>query len=85
MSLGPPGSRANASFYYCKKCSCKSLHWKFGDRRHCDDCGHKPMDHVSFWNSEILTPIVRYGIEPGNPGHTAFKKLKILLDRMMLR
>lgn len=43
------------------------------------------MDHVSFWNSEILTPIVRYGIEPGNPGHTAFKKLKILLDRMMLR
>ncbi|EJT51115.1 hypothetical protein A1Q1_07710 [Trichosporon asahii var. asahii CBS 2479] len=54
-------------------------------RRHCDDCGHKPMDHVSFWNSEILTPIVRYGIEPGNPGHTAFKKLKILLDRMMLR
>lgn len=43
------------------------------------------MDHVSFWNSEILTPIVRYGIEQGNPGQTAFKKLKILLDRMMLR
>jgi DNA repair protein RAD16 len=43
------------------------------------------MDHVCFWNTEILTPIARYGIESGGPGHTAFKKLKILLDRMMLR
>lgn len=73
------------SFYFCKKCDCKSLHWAFKDRRHCDDCGHKPMDHVSLWNSEILTPIARYGIEEGGPGKTAFKKLKILLDRMMLR
>ncbi|CAK9784888.1 hypothetical protein CC85DRAFT_283856 [Cutaneotrichosporon oleaginosum] len=73
------------SFYFCKKCDCKSLHWAFKDRRHCDDCGHKPMDHVSLWNSEILTPIARYGIEVGGPGMTAFKKLKVLLDRMMLR
>lgn len=43
------------------------------------------MDHVCFWNTEILTPIARYGIESGGPGHTAFKKLKVLLDRMMLR
>lgn len=43
------------------------------------------MDHVCFWNTEILTPIARYGIDSGGPGHTAFKKLKILLDRMMLR
>lgn len=34
---------------------------------------------------QILTPIARYGIETGGPGHTAFKKLKVLLDRMMLR
>ncbi|BEI80575.1 hypothetical protein CcaverHIS002_0111040 [Cutaneotrichosporon cavernicola] len=73
------------SFYFCKKCDCKSLHWAFKDRRHCNDCGHKPMDHVSLWNSEILTPIARYGIEEGGPGKVAFKKLKILLDRMMLR
>ncbi|RSH93684.1 hypothetical protein EHS25_006331 [Saitozyma podzolica] len=73
------------SHYFCKKCDCKSLHWKFSDRRHCDQCKHKPMDHVCFWNTEILTPIARYGIESGNPGHTAFKKLKVLLDRMMLR
>lgn len=73
------------SSYFCKRCDCKSLHWQFSDRRHCDQCHHKPMDHVCFWNTEILTPIARYGIEAGNPGHTAFKKLKILLDRMMLR
>jgi DNA repair protein RAD16 len=36
-------------------------------------------------DGEILTPIAKYGIETGGPGHTAFKKLKILLDRMMLR
>jgi len=36
-------------------------------------------------NTEILTPIAKYGISVGNPGHTAFKKLKVLLDRMMLR
>ncbi|KIR73957.1 DNA repair protein RAD16 [Cryptococcus deuterogattii CA1014] len=73
------------SHYFCKKCPCKRLHWQFSDKRHCDECGHKPMDHVCFWNTEILTPIAKYGIEEGGPGHTAFKKLKVLLDRMMLR
>ncbi|WVW86615.1 hypothetical protein I302_108668 [Kwoniella bestiolae CBS 10118] len=73
------------SHYFCKKCDCKSLHWQFKDKRTCDQCGHTPMAHVCFWNTEILTPIARYGIEEGGPGHTAFKKLKILLDRMMLR
>jgi hypothetical protein len=63
------------------------------------DCGHSPMQHVSrhrhlqtllisviqtcFWNNEILTPIQKHGIE--GPGRIAFKKLRILLDRMMLR
>ena len=36
-----------------------------------------------FWNNEILTPIQKYGML--GPGQVAFKKLKILLDRMMLR
>ena len=34
-------------------------------------------------NNEILKPIQRYG--HGGAGSTAFKKLKTLLDRMMLR
>ncbi|KAJ9117221.1 hypothetical protein QFC20_000365 [Naganishia adeliensis] len=71
------------AYYYCKQCPCKSLHWQFSDRRHCDDCGHSPMQHLCYWNNEILTPIQKYGME--GPGDTAFKKLKILLDRMMLR
>lgn len=36
-----------------------------------------------FWNNEILTPIQKHGIE--GPGRIAFKKLRILLDRVMLR
>ncbi|KAJ7058053.1 SNF2 family N-terminal domain-containing protein [Mycena amicta] len=71
------------SFYFCKKCDCKSLHWRFSDKRSCDDCGHSPMHHTCFWNNEILTPIQKYGMV--GPGQVAFKKLKILLDRMMLR
>ncbi|KAJ3811277.1 SNF2 family N-terminal domain-containing protein [Lentinula aff. lateritia] len=71
------------SYYYCKQCDCKSLHWKFSDKRSCDDCGHSPMQHTCFWNNEILTPIQKDGMS--GPGKIAFKKLKILLDRMMLR
>ncbi|KAJ7896017.1 DNA repair protein rad16 [Mycena olivaceomarginata] len=50
------------SFYFCKKCDCKSLHWKFTDRKTCDDCGHSPMQHTCFWNNEILTPIQKNGM-----------------------
>ncbi|KAG1739931.1 SNF2 family N-terminal domain-containing protein [Suillus paluster] len=71
------------SYYFCKKCDCKSLHWRFTDKKHCDECGHSPMQHTCFWNNEILTPIQKHGIE--GPGKISFKKLRILLDRMMLR
>ncbi|TFY51899.1 hypothetical protein EVG20_g10787 [Dentipellis fragilis] len=46
-------------------------------------CGHSPMQHTCFWNNEILTPIQKNGMV--GPGKTAFKKLRILLDRIMLR
>ncbi|OBZ71848.1 DNA repair protein RAD16 [Grifola frondosa] len=71
------------SYYFCKQCDCRSLHWKFSDKRSCDDCGHSPMKHTCFWNNEILTPIQKNGML--GPGKIAFKKLKVLLDRMMLR
>ncbi|KAG9118333.1 DNA repair protein rad16, partial [Ceratobasidium sp. 392] len=71
------------SYYFCKRCPCKSLHWRFADKRGCDDCGHSPMHHTCFWNTEILTPIQKNGMV--GPGAIAFKKLRILLDRMMLR
>jgi len=41
------------------------------------------MQHVCMWNAEILNPIQRHGM--AGPGQTAFKKLRILLERMMLR
>jgi DNA repair protein RAD16 len=41
------------------------------------------MMHTCFWNNEILTPIQKNGME--GPGGIAFKKLRVLLDRIMLR
>ena len=38
---------------------------------------------LCFWNHEVLTPIQKYGMV--GPGRDAFKKLKLLLDRVMLR
>jgi DNA repair protein RAD16 len=72
------------SYYYCKRCPCKSLHWQFTDRRHCDKCGHTPMHHTCFWNNEILKPIQKFGTVAGE-GKDAFERLRLLLDRLMLR
>lgn len=71
------------AFYFCKVCDCKSLHWKFSDKRTCDDCGHTPMMHTCFWNNEVLSPIQKHALE--GAGALAFKKLRVLLDQMMLR
>ncbi|KAF8760144.1 SNF2 family N-terminal domain [Rhizoctonia solani] len=72
------------SYYFCKRCPLQIIALA------CDaesvsfpDCGHSPMNHTCFWNNEILTPIQKNGMI--GPGAIAFKKLKILLDRMMLR
>ncbi|KAI6046523.1 SNF2 family N-terminal domain-containing protein [Pisolithus marmoratus] len=71
------------SYYFCERCACKSLHWSFTDKKTCDDCGHGAGSHTCFWNQEILTPIQKYGMI--GPGQVGFKKLRILLDRLMLR
>ncbi|PWN33964.1 uncharacterized protein FA14DRAFT_123824 [Meira miltonrushii] len=72
------------SYYYCKRCPCKSLHWQFTDRRNCDKCGHTPMHHTCFWNNEILKPIQRFGTASGE-GRDSFERLRLLLGGMMLR
>lgn len=41
------------------------------------------MMHTCFWNAEILTPIQKHGMQ--GSGAIAFKKLRVLLDRIMLR
>ncbi|KAG9062345.1 DNA repair protein rad16 [Linnemannia hyalina] len=70
-------------YYYCRKCPCKSLHWKYSNMKDCDDCGHRPMDHSCWWNNEILKPIQHFGSQ--GAGEKAFHKLRNLLDRIMLR
>jgi DNA repair protein RAD16 len=71
------------AYYLCRKCTCKSIHWNMIDRSKCKDCGHSPTDHVSLFNRELLDPIQRFG--NSGLGQSAFQKLRILTDRIMLR
>eukprot|EP00842_Homolaphlyctis_polyrhiza_P004367 jgi/Hompol1/4931/HPOL_004043-RA len=71
------------SYYFCRGCDCKMQTWKFSDHIHCDQCGHTSHSHYCWWNSEILKPIQKYGGE--GDGQIGFRKLRLLLDRMMLR
>jgi DNA repair protein RAD16 len=71
------------SYYFCKKCPCRMQTWQFTDRMHCDHCNHTTHQHFCWWNAEILKPIQNYGAS--GDGLEAFKKLGILLDRIMLR
>ncbi|PWN42300.1 hypothetical protein IE81DRAFT_290445 [Ceraceosorus guamensis] len=84
LDVTPDNTARILAMYYCKSCPCTSLHWQFSDRRTCDKCGHSPMRHINLWNQEILKPIQRTGAATGEGGH-AFKRLRLLLSRMMLR
>lgn len=42
------------------------------------------MQHVCYWNNDVLKPI-QYGGANSGEGERAFKKLTTLLERMMLR
>ncbi|KAM0746618.1 hypothetical protein T439DRAFT_293915 [Meredithblackwellia eburnea MCA 4105] len=69
--------------YFCKKCDCKSLHW-LCNMGPCSECGHSGMQHVCYWNNEVLKPI-QFGGATSGEGERAFNKLSSLLQRMMLR
>ncbi|KXN73809.1 hypothetical protein CONCODRAFT_3219 [Conidiobolus coronatus NRRL 28638] len=71
------------SYYFCKKCPCKSLNWKFHNNSECEQCGHKPMSHFCWWNAEVLRPIQNFGNK--GEGKVGYEKLGKLLDRVMLR
>jgi DNA repair protein RAD16 len=49
----------------------------------CSGCNHSGMQHVSVFNQELLNPIQKFGNK--GPGKEAFRKLRILTDRFMLR
>ncbi|KAG6375020.1 hypothetical protein JVT61DRAFT_3799 [Boletus reticuloceps] len=62
------------AYYFCKKCDCKSLHWKFSDKKNCDDVSLEQRNFDAY---------PKNGME--GPGKAAFRKLRSLLERMMLR
>jgi len=71
------------SCYFCKQCDCQALNWEMGSDNRCTGCKHSGMQHVSVFNQELLNPIQKYGNK--GPGKEAFRKLRILTDRFMLR
>lgn len=71
------------SCYLCKQCPCTKLEWAMDDDNRCKECKHGGMQHVSVFNQELLNPIQKFGNH--GKGAEAFKKLRILTDRIMLR
>ncbi|KAH0497944.1 hypothetical protein TgHK011_005225 [Trichoderma gracile] len=69
--------------YLCKQCTCSTLEWTMDENSRCSDCGHAGMQHVSVFNQELLNPIQKFGNL--GPGREAFKKLRLMTDRIMLR
>ncbi len=71
------------SCYLCRQCNCSSLEWNMDEDGNCKDCKHGGMRHVSVFNQELLNPIQKYGNR--GEGADAFRKLRVLTDRIMLR
>lgn len=69
--------------YLCKQCPCSRLEWAMNDDHRCTDCGHGAMQHVSVFNQELLNPIQKFG--NFGPGKEAFRKLRLMTERIMLR
>jgi DNA repair protein RAD16 len=69
--------------YLCKHCPCSTLEWTMDEMAKCTECNHGGMQHVSVFNQELLNPIQKFGNR--GRGAEAFRKLRILTDRIMLR
>ncbi|CAK7267090.1 DNA repair protein rad16 [Sporothrix epigloea] len=69
--------------YICRDCTCSKMEWTVDEENYCSNCKHSGMRHLSVFNQELLNPIQRYGNL--GPGREAFRKLRLLTDRIMLR
>ena len=69
--------------YFCTKCPCRSKEWNFTDWKHCDHCGHVPMQHTNFFNHFMLKNIQKFGIQ--GDGLQSFGNIQALLKNIMLR
>ena len=74
-------------YYFCKVdgCDCKCREYRFdAEYRHCEYCGHSPLQHYSLFNQDIVNPIKKFGYV--GAGKSAFVVLKrSVLDRLLLR
>ncbi|KAG5972105.1 hypothetical protein E4U55_000904 [Claviceps digitariae] len=71
------------ALYLCKQCPCSTLEWSMNEESRCSHCHHAGMQHVSVFNQELLNPIQKFGNL--GPGREAFRKLRLMTDRIMLR
>ncbi|CAM1507922.1 Fc.00g047700.m01.CDS01 [Cosmosporella sp. VM-42] len=69
--------------YLCKQCPCSTLEWSMNEDSRCSQCNHAGMQHVSVFNQELLNPIQKHG--NSGLGKEAFRKLRLMTDRIMLR
>ncbi|KAL8403970.1 hypothetical protein RB594_009014 [Gaeumannomyces avenae] len=69
--------------YLCRNCPCSQLEWTMDDNHMCTECSHGGLSHVSVFNQELLNPIQKYG--NSYLGAEAFKKLRLLTSKIMLR
>lgn len=73
------------SYYFCKKCDCKSLDYSFGKHwRKCDHCGHSPLHHFCWWNKYVANPIKKWGYKYEGRQALILLKYKVL-DSIVLR
>lgn len=77
------------SYYFCKKCPCKSLFWLRYNEQISDGyiskclCGHASMSHFSWWNRKIANPIREFGQTEHNM--KLFADLYTVINKIVLR
>ncbi|KFG81719.1 DNA repair protein RAD16 [Metarhizium anisopliae] len=71
------------ALYLCKQCPCSTPEWAMDENSRCSHCNHAGMQHVSVFNQELLNPIQKFGNL--GPGREAFRKLRLMTERIMLR
>ena len=78
------------SYYFCKKCPCKSLIWLRSNEQNPDEksfgkcvCGHISHQHFSWWNRKIANPIRELGHTDQND--ELFKRLHQTTQQIILR
>ncbi|CAM6104501.1 unnamed protein product [Calypogeia fissa] len=72
------------SYYFCRKCECRSLDYQFGGPSEKCECGHSSLLHFCWWNKFVSNPIKRWGYV--NDGRRAMMLLKHkVLSNILLR